>query len=242
LLTERRSARPALFLPLAQTPGDLLEISLEEQGVILAVRASRGSPRSLTRAIAAAAAAVAPDLALTFRSPADEVKALLTPPRLIAMLSGFFGVLALLLAAIGLCGVTAYAVARRRMEIGVRLALGASPRAILRLVLSRVAALVAAGAAIGGLLSLWATRFAASLLDGLAPRDPVTFVGAALVLAAVGALAGALPGLPRLAHRSDAGAPEDMNVVSGSSGPPRRSDRRTDERSDRRAGSSAGHA
>jgi ABC-type antimicrobial peptide transport system permease subunit len=108
-------------------------------------------------------------------------------------LSGFFGALALLLAAVGLYGVTAYAVARRRTEIGIRIALGAAPACVVRLVLSRLAALVGLGVLIGAALSVWTSTFVASLLYGLEPRDPATLVGAAATLAAVGGLAGWLP-------------------------------------------------
>ena len=121
--------------------------------------------------------------------------------RLVAMLSGFFGALALLLAGIGLYGVTAYAVSRRRTEIGIRLALGAQPGGVIRLVLRRVALLVGAGVVAGGLTSLWAARFAGSLLYGLQPRDPWTLGAAAAVLVGVGALAGWLPA--RRASRID---------------------------------------
>lgn len=109
------------------------------------------------------------------------------------MLSGFFGVLALLLAGLGLYGVTAYAVARRRTEIGIRMALGALPASVVRLVLARVAQLVGAGVIVGAGASVWASTFIASLLYGVAPRDPATLVGAAATLAAVAALAGWLP-------------------------------------------------
>ena len=88
---------------------------------------------------------------------------------------------------------TAYAVARRRAEIGIRMALGAAPAEIVRLVLRRVSALVGLGVTIGAGVSLWASKFIATLLYGLEPRDPITLVGAALVLATVGASAAWLP-------------------------------------------------
>ena len=157
------------------------------------LRASAGSPLLLSRSVSAALTAVNRDLTLTFRPLADQVDESLAQDRLVAMLSGFFGGLALLLAALGLYGVTSYAVARRRMEIGIRMALGAAPLDIIRLVLLRVASLVGAGVVVGAGLSLWTSRFVASLLYGLEPRDPSTLIGAAATLAAVGALAGWLP-------------------------------------------------
>jgi putative ABC transport system permease protein len=109
------------------------------------------------------------------------------------MLSGFFGALALLLAGLGLYGVTSYAVSRRRTEIGIRMALGAPPADVVRLVLTRVTMLVGIGVVVGAGVSLWASKFVATLLYGLEPRDPIALVGAALVLGTVGAAAGWLP-------------------------------------------------
>src|SRR5262249_23244764 len=141
----------------------------------------------------AAAATVDPDLALTFRPLADQVGASVTQERVVAMLSGFFGGLALLLAGVGLYGVTAYAVNRRRKEIGIRIALGAAHPRERAMVLSRVATLVALGIAIGTAVSIWASRFVAALLYGVEPRDPATLGSAAVVLALVGVVAGWLP-------------------------------------------------
>jgi putative ABC transport system permease protein len=104
-----------------------------------------------------------------------------------------FGGLALLLAAVGLYGVTSYAVARRRAEIGIRAALGAAPADIVRLVLTRVALLVAIGVVVGIGVSLSTSALVASLLYGLHPRDPRILVGAAGILAVVGALSGWIP-------------------------------------------------
>jgi putative ABC transport system permease protein len=157
------------------------------------VRAAGGPPALLTRPLAAALTGVNRDLAITFRPLADQVNAALTQERIVAMLSGFFGALALLLAALGLYGVTSYAVSRRRTEIGIRMALGAAPGGVIRLVLRRVAILVSLGVLVGSAASLWAARFVETLLYGLQPRDPLTFVAAAVVLAAIGAVAGWLP-------------------------------------------------
>jgi ABC-type antimicrobial peptide transport system permease subunit len=159
----------------------------------IGVRAERGSPALLARSVAAALTAVNRDLTMTLRPLSDFVDDSLAQDRLVAMLSGFFGGLALLLAGLGLYGVTAYAVARRRTEIGIRMALGAPPADVVRLVLSRIAGLVGAGVIVGAGVSLWASTLIASLLYGLAPRDPVTFALAAITLTTVAALAGWLP-------------------------------------------------
>jgi len=152
-----------------------------------------GSSAVLTRSIAEAIGGVNKDLALTFRPLSDQISASLTQERIVAILAGFFGALALLLAGLGLYGVTSYAVSRRRTEIGIRMALGAAPAGVVRLVLSRVSMLVGLGVLIGAGISSWASQFVATLLYGLEPRDPATLVGSAAVLTAVGALAGWLP-------------------------------------------------
>ena len=147
--------------------------------------------------VAAALIAVDPNLTFTFRPLQDRVNASLTQERLIALLAGFFGVLALLLAGLGLYGVTSYAVTRRRAEIGIRMALGAEPAGVLRLVLVRVFILVALGVLIGTAVSVLSLQFIASLLYDLHPRDRITLVSAAVTLMAVCAIAGWLP-----AHRA----------------------------------------
>jgi predicted permease len=184
---------PAVFLPLEQADDMLLEISLEEQGLSLSVRADRGSPKLLTRPIAAAIGDVDPRLALTFRSPADEIAASLTQERVIALLSGFFGVLAVGLAALGLYGVTAYAVARRRMEIGIRMAVGAGYGDVIRLVLGHSLIVTMIGITLGLAGAAAVTRYLEGMLFGLTPLDPGTFVGVSLLFVFVAALAAFLP-------------------------------------------------
>ena len=157
------------------------------------VRSSSGSPALLARGVGAAIGGVNKDLALTFRLLSDQVNASLTQERVVAILAGFFGALALLLAGLGLYGVTSYAVTRRRAEIGIRMALGAAPGGVVRLVLSRVTLLVVIGVVVGAGASVWLSQFISTLLFGLAPRDPVTIAAAAVTLAAVGAVAGWLP-------------------------------------------------
>jgi putative ABC transport system permease protein len=184
----REPIRPTIYFALGQRDGPLLFTSF-----FITLRASAGSPMLLSRSVSAALTAMNRDLTLAFRPLAAQVDESLAQDRVIALLSGFFGGLALLLAALGLYGVTSYAVARRRMEIGIRTALGAAPIDIIRLVLVRVALLVGVGVAIGAGLSLWTSKFVASLLYGVQPRDPWTLIGAAVTLATVGALAGWLP-------------------------------------------------
>ena len=182
----REPVPPTMYLPLPQQTD-----APSSMGV--SVRAAGGSPALLTKNLASALAGVNKDVAITFRLLSEQVNASLIQERVVAILSGFFGGLALLLAALGLYGVTSYAVSRRRTEIGIRMALGAAPGGVVRMVLRRVALLVGAGVIVGAGVSLWASRFVTTLLYGLQPRDPATLVGAALVLSLIGAVAGWIP-------------------------------------------------
>ncbi len=143
----------------------------------------------MTRAITA----VDPTIALTYRSVEARLHDRLGESRTVAWLSALLGGLALMLAAIGLYGVTSYGVTERRREIGIRLTLGASHGAAERLVLARVARLVATGVTLGVGVSLLAAPTVRALLFELEPRDPATMSIAAGILAAVGLLAGWLP-------------------------------------------------
>ena len=125
----------------------------------------------------------------------------MTQERLIAMMSGFFGALALLLAGLGLYGMVAQAVSARRKEIGLRMALGAQPTGIVRLVFRRVVVIIVTGLALGLASSWWGARFIAPLLFQVEARDPMTFSGTAAVLVAVGVLAAWVPA--RRAARRD---------------------------------------
>jgi putative ABC transport system permease protein len=165
--------------------------------VLLTVNTAPGSRATVERDVAAALRRADPPIAFTFGTFDQLVEATVTQERLIALVSAFFGGLALLLAAVGLYGVVAHAVRARQSEIGLRIALGAAPSAILRLVFERVGVLIVAGLALGLAGSLWAARLVEALLFQLEPRDPVTFGGAAAVLVAVGVLAAWLP-----AHRA----------------------------------------
>lgn len=115
--------------------------------------------------------------------------------RMIAQLCGFFGALALLLAAVGLYGVMAYATSRRTNEIGVRMALGAERIGIVRMVLRETVLLVAAGILIGLPAALLATRSIAAMLVGLSATDPATLAIAMLVMLIVGTAAGVIPAM-----------------------------------------------
>jgi ABC-type antimicrobial peptide transport system permease subunit len=113
--------------------------------------------------------------------------------RLMARLSSFFGALALVLACIGLYGLLSYEVARRTRELGIRMALGAQRRDLLRLVVGQGILLVLIGAAIGIAAALGATRFISSMLYGLRANDPVTFAAVATLLTLVALAACHIP-------------------------------------------------
>jgi hypothetical protein len=183
--TVRLGVVPTMYEPMAQG---------RFRGSAFSVTARLTSPRALAeRHIADAIGRAAPDLAFTFRDYSDQLRATVIQERLVALMSGFFGALAMLLAALGVYGVTAYAVGRRRAEIAVRMALGSTAHGVVRLVLGRVATLILVGAAMGAALSLWAARFVGVLLFGVAARDPTTLIAAAAVLVTVGLFAGWLP-------------------------------------------------
>jgi ABC-type antimicrobial peptide transport system permease subunit len=112
---------------------------------------------------------------------------------MIATLCSFFGVLALILASIGLYGVMSYAVAQRTSEIGIRMALGASARRVLGMVLQQSILVVGIGAVTGIALAQASTRLLANFLYGLAPTDPITIASATFLLLAVALLAAWLP-------------------------------------------------
>ncbi|HKD06724.1 MAG TPA: ABC transporter permease [Bryobacteraceae bacterium] len=141
----------------------------------------------------AAVAEIHPDAAVQFTMLTQQLKDSLQRDRLMAALAGAFGILAGALAVLGLYGVIAYMVARRRNEIGVRIALGASRPKVIRLVLREAVILLTIGLAIGTGCAIWAGQAAASLVYGLKPRDPVTMIAAVGLLAAVALIASYAP-------------------------------------------------
>ena len=121
------------------------------------------------------------------------VDSALATERLMARISGFFGVLALVLACVGIYGLLAQFVTRRTNEIGIRMALGADRRRVAAFVLRELALLVIPGGIIGVVTALWTTRLAASLLFDVTPTDPITFTMSVLSLIAVAFIAAGVP-------------------------------------------------
>jgi putative ABC transport system permease protein len=134
-----------------------------------------------------------PVITVRFQEFKPIIEASILRERLMATLSNFFGLLALLLACIGLYGILSYGVASRTNEIGIRMALGAQRRDVFWLVLREALLLVSAGVVLGMPVIFGVTRLAASLLFGLTPTDPISLIFAVLLMLAVAMLAGYLP-------------------------------------------------
>jgi ABC-type antimicrobial peptide transport system permease subunit len=146
--------------------------------------------------VRAAIRAVDPSLPVAdVRSMEAVVGASMATPRLTASLLSIFASIALVLASVGVAGVLAYLVNRRRREIGIRMALGATRAGVVALVLRRGLAWAGAGIAAGLAASLFLTRLMSGLLYGVAPRDPRTFLSVAALLTVVALLASAFPAL-----------------------------------------------
>src|SRR5262249_48797056 len=153
-----------------------------------------GAPlTTITGEVTSAVAAAHPYAIVQFQTLNTIVRESLLRERLMATLSGFFGLLAGLLATIGLYGVMSYMVERRQNEIGIRIAVGADRSSVVTMIMREAATLLAAGLIVGGVAAIAAARWASSLLFGLRPGDPVTLVAAAVALTAVAALASYVP-------------------------------------------------
>ena len=176
---------PAAYVPMGQA-------EFQSGEAVFEIRTA-GAPTVLSGAVRQAAAAVNPAISLGITTMETQVANSLARPRLLATLSGFFGALALVLAVIGLYGTMSYNVARRRNEIGIRMALGAAKQQVLGMVVSEAGRLIAGGILVGAALALATTRLVASMLYGVTATDPATFALSALVLGAVAMAAAMLP-------------------------------------------------
>ncbi len=176
--------QPVTYLPFDQA---------WQAAAVLHVRTS-GPPERITPAVTAALASLNSELALlnpgTVRQVIDQA---LWAPGMAALLFGVLGLLAMALAVVGVYGVMAYSVARRRTEIGLRMAIGARPRNVVGMVLGDSARLAAFGIAVGLAAAFALTKSLASLLYGIGPNDPATFAAVATLLALTALTAGAIP-------------------------------------------------
>lgn len=182
----REDMHPTAFFPILQMQGDNNNSSNYEVRTTV-------PPSSLIPAVQQAIGNVNKEIPLEFHTLAEQVDDSLVRERLLATLSSFFSALALLLAMIGLYGVLSYLVTQRQTEFGIRMALGAQPRSVLRLVMVDVLAILTGGLAVGVGISLVCTRFLQEMLFGLGPRDLSTMVAAVCVLSAIAILAGGIP-------------------------------------------------
>jgi ABC-type antimicrobial peptide transport system permease subunit len=181
----REEFRPIGFFAMSQEPKP-------DNFLQLVVRS--GLPlTTITSEISNVAAQVSPSIVLQFQTMQSQVRESLLRERLMATLSGFFGVLAALLATIGLYGVMSYMVARRRNEIGIRMALGADRGHVVRMVMREAGLLLVTGVIVGLAMAVAAARTATTLLFGLQPGDPLTLAAAAAGLGMVALLASYLP-------------------------------------------------
>jgi predicted lysophospholipase L1 biosynthesis ABC-type transport system permease subunit len=156
-----------------------------------------GDPAAIGETVRRAIAAMEPRLLANARpvTIARQLDQGLTRDRLVAYLAAAFGLLALLLAWVGLYGVLSYAVATRTSEIGVRMAIGATPANVLRLVITDGMRVTVAGIAVGAAAAVAGTRFIQTLLFGITPTDPTTYAAVSLTLIVVALIASFLPAL-----------------------------------------------
>jgi predicted permease len=184
--TLRGPIQRRFYIPTGQALDSIYAINFELQTV--------GKPDAIAEAARKAFAALDPNVPLIrVRSVADLVDSSISKDILIARLSSFFGLLALLLACVGLYGVMSYTVSSRTREIGVRMALGAQRREVLRMVLQEAMKLVVIGIVIGIPVALLLTRLFTSMLFGLSSADPVSLLAVILLLAVIATLAGFIP-------------------------------------------------
>ena len=178
--------QPEYYLPLAQDP---------ERTMVLTVRSAQ-DPRSLTSAIRREIQSIDPDQPMANVRTLEAVTAdSIAPRRMSMVLLGAFAGIALLLASVGIYGVISYLVVQRTHEIGVRMALGAQRRDVLRLVVGHALKLVGIGTAIGLILAFFSTRTLSALLYSVGAFDPGTFVFVTIALATIALLASYIPAL-----------------------------------------------
>ncbi len=181
------------FVPYAQFPQ--ARMGDASRGMTLVLRVA-GEPMRLVNPIRAEVRGLDPRLPIAnVRLMTEVVNASMATPRLTGTLLSIFAGLALVLAAVGVAGVLAYLVSRRRREIGIRMALGASRANVLGLIVRRGVTYAAVGIAAGVAAALFLTRLMEGLLFGVAPRDPLTFVAVSGILLVIAAAASVVPAL-----------------------------------------------
>jgi predicted permease len=191
-ISVRDEVQPAIYRPLAQFAN--AEMLGFLSSLSLSIRpAGRVGSELVRHSIASAIERVDAGLAVTFLPLATYLDANYTRERLLAVLSAFFGALAVLLAGVGLYGVTAYFVTQRQREIAVRMALGARAEEVVRLVVRRFTTLILAGISAGAILGWWTARVVRTLLYGIDAHDSGAFAAAVAVMAIAGLVASWIP-------------------------------------------------
>jgi predicted permease len=190
----RIDVEPQAFVPIDQFP-------VTAQGPWVAIMIASSSNAAVINDVRRAIASRYPDMIMQFENFQQDIRDGLVGDRMMAMLSGFFGLLAIILVAVGLYGVLSYFITRRRNEIGIRIALGARRWQVITLVLRDTALMLVIGLFAGTALALLATRAAGSMLFGLKPYDAATMIFAVALLTAIAVLASLLPA--RKASRLD---------------------------------------
>ncbi|HEV2664864.1 MAG TPA: FtsX-like permease family protein, partial [Blastocatellia bacterium] len=181
----REAAPRIVYTPTLQTA---------HPGVEAFIVSAKGDPKQMVAALRREVQAIAPNVSLRdVKTLEERVDESLFQELAVAKLASFFGLLALSLTCLGLYGVLSYAVGRRAPEIGIRMALGAKPRDVLRLVVGQGAWLTLIGAGIGLMAALGATRLLRSFLFSVSPTDPLTYASITLLLAITALLACYLP-------------------------------------------------
>jgi putative ABC transport system permease protein len=181
----KENFRAIAFFPVAQDehPGGGMNMVLR----------TKGSQTPIIRSVKAVITEVSPSISMRVKSFAQQLDDSVRGERALAILSGAFGSLAVLLATLGLYGVMSYMIARRRKEIGIRMALGADHGRVVKLILKEALVLLAGGLVVGVALSLWAGQVAEKLLFGVRSRDFPSLAGAVVLLSAIALLAGYIP-------------------------------------------------
>ncbi|MBZ5592517.1 MAG: ABC transporter permease [Acidobacteriia bacterium] len=184
--TLRHEIPPTAYTPYLQRPDWVRQMTFEVRTAL--------PPMAIATAVRNIVGSIDRNVPVAdLRTQEEQIRLSLGMERLFATLVGSFGVIAAMLASIGLYGVLAYTVTRRTGEIGIRMALGAGRRDVLAMVLRDSLIMVAAGVAVGVPAALALTRFLQAMLYGIAPNDPASFIGAGLMMSVVAMLAAWIP-------------------------------------------------
>ncbi len=183
------SQQPVAFLPLLQT----------ENGVAVFVVRSQRAPNEMVAALERTLTGLEPNAQVTVQSWPDAIAGTFFPARAAAVALGIMGLLASMLAVTGIFGMAAYNVSRRMKELGIRVALGARSRHVIKAAVGRPIVLLGVGSVVGLLLGVFASRLLAQIVYQANPRDPVVVLSAVLTMALLGIAASAIPALRALA-------------------------------------------